>query len=126
LPKSKPTAASVMVWSNEAQKSISNIINPAMLNFYNKKNLRELTKNELSDLEDIKFRVLCNLQPHEDITEEKIASILEKNPSLTVSQKTLKTELKAGFIEENGRTPSIDELRQINNLVYSFDFFDEK
>lgn len=126
LPKNKPTAASVMVWSNEAQKLISNIINPAMLNFYNKKNLRELTKSELSDLEDIKFRVLCNLQPYEEINEEKIAFLLEKNPSLTTEQKILKTELKAGFIEQNGKAPSIDELRQINNLVYSFDFFDEK
>lgn len=126
LPKSKPALASLMVWSGEAQKVIANIINPAILNHYKKKNLRELTKAELNDLEDIKFRVLCNLEPYENIDEDKIALILEQNPSLSNSQKLLKAELKAEFIENQGRAPSIDELRHINNLAYSFDFFNEK
>ena len=125
LPRSKPTA-SIMVWSNEAQKTISNIVNPAMLNHYNKKNLRELTKAELIELEDVKFKVLCNLKPFEVINEEKIASILENNPRLTSSQKRTKIQLNSEFIENNGKSPSIDELRQINNLVYSFDFLNEK
>lgn len=126
LPKSKPALASLMVWSGEAQKVIANIINPAILNHYKKKNLRELTKAELNDLEDIKFRVLCNLEPYENIDEDRIALILEQNPSLSNSQKLLKAELKAEFIENQGRAPSIDELRHINNLAYSFDFFNEK
>ena len=124
LPKTKPTA-SIMVWSNEAQKAISNIINPAMLNHYGKKSLRELTKAELAELEDIKFKVLCNLKPFETINEEKIAMILENNPRLTSKQKRNKAQLKSEFVENNGKSPSIDELRQINNLVYSFDFLDE-
>lgn len=126
LPKSKPALASLMVWSGEAQKVIANIINPAILNHYKKKNLRELTKAELNDLEDIKFRVLCNLEPYENIDEDRIALILEQNPGLSQSQKLLKAELKAEFIENQGRAPSIDELRHINNLAYSFDFFNEK
>ena len=126
LPKSKPALASLLVWSAEAQKVISNIINPAMLNHYNKKNLRELTKAELTDLEEIKFRVLCSLTPYDLINEEKIALILENNPKVSPSQNEMKTQLKAEFIENQGRTPSIDELRQIYNLTYSFDFFTEK
>lgn len=126
LPKTKPGLASLMVWSGEAQKTIANIINPAMLNHYKKKNLRELTKAELNDLEDIKFKVLCNIQPYDNIDDEKIALILEQNPNLSQSQKLLKSELKAEFIENQGRAPSIDELRHINNLAYSFDFFNEK
>ena len=125
-PRSRPGQATLLVWSNEAQKSIANIINPALLNFYQKKNLRELTKAELMDLEDIKFKVLCNLKPYEEITQEKVASIMEKNPRLTTSQKRLKEQLKAEFIDNNDRMPTIDELRQIYNLVYSFDFAEEK
>jgi hypothetical protein len=34
----------------------------------------------------------------------------------------LKTQIKADFIEQNNKSPSIDELRQIHNLVYYFDF----
>lgn len=125
LPKNKPAVSSIMVWSNEAQKTISNIVNPAILHFYQKKNLRELTKAELLNLEEIKFQVLCDLTPFEDINEETVALILEKNPPLTKSQKTLKKQLNAEFIEKNNRPPTIDEVRQINNLVYSFAFFDE-
>ena len=78
------------------------------------------------DLEDIKFKVLCNLKPYEEITQEKVASSMEKNPRLTTSQKRLKEQLKAEFIDNNDRMPTIDELRQIYNLVYSFDFAEEK
>ena len=125
-PRTKPGQATLLVWSNEAQKSISNIVNPALLNFYQKKNLRELTKAELMDLEDIKFKVLCNLEPYEEINQEKVASIMEKNPRLTARQKRLKEQIKAEFIENNNRMPTVDELRQIYNLVYSFDFAEEK
>jgi hypothetical protein len=125
-PRTKPGQATLLVWSNEAQKSISNIVNPALLNFYQKKNLRELTKAELMDLEDIKFKVLCNLKPYEEINQEKVASIMEKNPRLTARQKRLKEQIKAEFIDNNNRMPTVDELRQIYNLVYSFDFAEEK
>jgi hypothetical protein len=125
LPKSKPALASVMVWSSEAQKTISNIVNPAMLSHYNKKNLRELTKAELNDLEEIKFKVLCNMTPYDAITEDNVANILESNPKITNSQSTIKAQLRAEFVEKQGRGPSMDELRQIHNLAYSFDFFNE-
>jgi ribosomal protein L9 len=114
-----------MVWSSEAQKTISNIVNPAMLSHYNKKNLRELTKAELNDLEEIKFKVLCNMTPYDAITEDNVANILESNPKITNSQSTIKAQLRAEFVEKQGRGPSMDELRQIHNLAYSFDFFNE-
>jgi hypothetical protein len=126
LPKDKPALASVLVWSSEAQKTISEIVNPAILNFYGKKNLRELTKAELLELEDIKFRVLCNLIPYESINNDRIASILENTPSLTASQSGANAQLKSEFVDNHGRSPSIDELRQIHNLAYSFDFLDAK
>ena len=115
-----------MVWSSEAQKSISAIVNPAMLSHYNKKNLRELTKAELNDLEEIKFKVLCNLNPYDVINEDNIANILENNPQVSKSQNAIKSQLKAEFVEKQSRSPSIDELRQIYNLAYSFDFFNEE
>lgn len=125
LPKNKPAISSIMVWSNEAQKTISNIVNPAILHFYQKKNLRELTKSEFVNLEEIKFQVLCHLKPFEEINEDKIALIMEKNKSITEKQKLLKKQLTAEFIDKNNKSPSLDEMRQINNLVYSFAFFDE-
>lgn len=123
LPKSKPALASVLVWASEAQKQISDIVNPAILSHYGKKNLRELTKAELLELEEIKFAVLCNLNPYDTIDQEKIAFTLENNPKINDSQNLIKAQLKAEFMDNQNRTPSIDELRQIHNLAYSFDFF---
>lgn len=126
LPRTKASISSLMIWTNEAQKTIASILTPAMLNHYGKKNLRELTKSELGELEEIKFKVLCNIKPHTTINEQIIASILENNPRLNARQKRIEHQLKAEFIENNGRNPSIDELRQIYNLAYSFVFFEEE
>tara|TARA_B100002052_G_scaffold233212_1_gene216251 strand:+ start:4166 stop:6274 length:2109 start_codon:yes stop_codon:yes gene_type:complete len=126
LPKTTPGQATVMIWANEAQKQIANIVNPALLSHYEKKNLRELSKAELLEMEDIKFTILSNLQPHEEINSEKIAFILEKNPQLTAKQKNIKTQIYTEWVGNTKKAPSIDELRQINNVSYSLNFFDEK
>lgn len=126
LPTNKPGTASIMVWANEAQKLISNILNPAMLDHYGKNNLRELSKAQLSELEEVKFTVLCNLIPFQIIDGDNILSILDSNPKLTASQIQTKTEIYADFVENNSKAPSIDELRQIYNLSYSFDYFSKK
>jgi hypothetical protein len=125
LPKTTPKA-SVMIWSQEAQKKISNILNPGLLAHYGKKNLRELSKAQLRELEDIKFRVLCNLSPHEKINEEKILKVLEENPTANEVQKTTKASIFTDFMDQSGREPNIDELRHINNLSYSLNFLNEK
>jgi hypothetical protein len=126
LPRTKASLSSLIVWSSEAQKTIASIITPAMLNHYGKKNLRELTKAELNELEEIKFKVLCNVKPYDNIDEEKIAFILENNPKLNSIQKRIEHQLKAEFIEVNNRNPAIDDLRQIHNLAYSLVFFEEE
>ena len=125
LPKTTPKA-SVMIWSQEAQKKISAILNPGLLSHYGKKNLRELSKAQLKELEEIKFRVLCNLSPYEKITEEKILKVLDENPTVNEVQRSTKASIFTDFVDQSGREPSIDELRHINNLSYSLNFLDEK
>lgn len=126
LPKTTPGQATVMVWANEAQKQIASIVSPALLAHYEKKNLRELGKAELLEMEDIKFTILSSLQPYEEINSEKIAFILEKNSQLTTDQKNIKNQIYAEWVSNTKKTPSIHELRQINNVSYSLNFFDEK
>jgi len=70
--------------------------------------------------------VLCNLKPYDVISEDNIANILENNPQVSKSQNSIKAQLKAEFVEKQSRSPSIDELRPIYNLAYSFDFFSEE
>lgn len=124
LPKDTPNTnvATLSIWANEAQKKLSDIINPFVLSHYNKKNLRELSKHEVSQLESIKFRTLCALTPYQDIDESTIAEIMSAQPEPSKAQIKIKDDLIFEFIQKNDRTPSLDEARQIYNMSYSFSF----
>jgi len=66
------TGASVMIWANRAQDKINEIINPVLLSFYNKKNLRSLTASETKEAETIKTKILFALEPNSKISQESI------------------------------------------------------
>lgn len=60
---SPQTGASIMVWALRAQDSISNIVNPIMLDFYKKKNIRSLSASQTKELELLKTKILFNIEP---------------------------------------------------------------
>ena len=110
---------STMLWAVEAQKTISEILNPALLNHYGKKNLRGLTKEETIQLEDVKLSVLSCLEPYSSITPEMVQKILDAK-AVTHSDIKLEIEsLKKSFVDSNKKNPSIEELRQIQASAYS-------
>jgi hypothetical protein len=61
-----------MIWANKAQERINEIINPVMLDFYNKKNLRSLTASEHKELDTIKTKILFALEPNSKISNDNI------------------------------------------------------
>ena len=107
------------LWANEAQKSISNIVHPALLNHYNKKNLRSLTKAEMSELEYIKLCILCDLEPYIEIDAEIINEILKKQTEADPNVLSIANSLVHDFIKSSDRQPTIDEKRQINASAYA-------
>jgi hypothetical protein len=76
-PKSKPGVAELMVWAEESWDTISSILNDAFLNQNNKKNLRQLTKAEFNNLEQLKLDVLTNLELLSKADASTIYSILK-------------------------------------------------
>lgn len=78
-PRSKPGVAELMVWAEAAWENISDIVNNAYLNCKNKKNLRQLTKSEVQDLESIKLDILTNLPILSEASAESITNILSSN-----------------------------------------------
>ena len=109
----------LMLWAGEAQKTIADIVHPALLNHYNKKNLRGLTKSEMSELEYIKLCILCDLEPYIDIDANIINQILKKQVEANPNVLAIATGLIKDFIEESERQPTIDEKRQIYASAYS-------
>jgi hypothetical protein len=123
LPKNSPNLASLTIWTTKAQEKISQCLNSQMLDVHGKKNLRELSKSQLQDLEELKFTVLCKIDPYSDIDEEVIKASLPEDLKVEKEFLEIKDEMYSDFVEQNQKTPSIDEMRQIYNLSYSFRFF---
>ena len=70
------TGASVTIWATQAQEAISEIVNPMFLEFNQKKNLRSLSNEQTQELENIKSRILFNIQPYSAISHQMVHDIL--------------------------------------------------
>lgn len=81
-PKSNPGVAELLIWSNKTLAFISNVVNDAFIHSCNKKNLRQLTKAETKNLEEIKLGILYNLEPMSNLTHETIINLLKSNSKI--------------------------------------------
>ena len=66
--------ASLSLWASEAQEKISKIVNPIMLEYYSKKTLRSLSSEQTREVEDVKTRILFNLEPFCTIDHDKVVA----------------------------------------------------
>jgi len=117
---SPQTGASLSIWANKAQEKISEIINPILLDFYSKKNLRSLSSSESNEIETTKTKILFSLQPFAKIDQDMIlnsfASIDSDKQQILFSEyskwlKTLSSELETSL--------SVDDLKQAKASFYS-------
>lgn len=111
------TGASLSIWANEAQDKIADIINPIMLDFYNKKNLRSLSHEEAKELDTTKTKLLFSLAPYEAISEEKILSNISNlhNSNIESSYYTFIKQIS----DDLNRSLSMDEQKQAKASFYS-------
>ena len=108
------------LWANDAQKTISDILNPALLSYYQKKNLRSLTKKEQAELEYIKLGVLCNIDPYSEVTADIVNDILLNNGTVISEIIDMRNLLSKDFVDKNDRQPTMDEMKQIQSSAYAF------
>jgi len=78
-PRSKPGVAELLVWSENTMSAISSLIVEPYLNGLNKSNLRQLTKSECKQLENIKLDIFTNINPLSSVSNEDIVSLLKAN-----------------------------------------------
>ncbi len=71
-------ASAVFSWASRSQSQISEMITPALLSFYQKNNMRQLTTAEFDAVENVKFAVLSHIKPDDVISEEKIHEIMSE------------------------------------------------
>jgi len=101
----------VFAYAEMAKEKVDGILIPVYLSMANKKNIRSLSNEETSSLEEIKFRVLSSLTPFSDINETVISELNENsiNPNIYIEAKRLENN----HIAEYGRKPTTTERRKI-------------
>jgi hypothetical protein len=80
----------MIVWASSTFDSLS-VLSKAYLGTKNKSNMRQLTKAEASELEDLKVDVLTKLEPLSDIDNESIFKALNTKSSSSSFKKSLKS-----------------------------------
>ena len=110
--------SSIEVWAKEAQDQIANIMNDALLETYDKKNMRSLSSEQFDESEKIKFEILYNIKPFTTITTEAISLALGKQTPSTVHKECEKWIINA--TNDIGRKLAIDEIRNIRAGFYSY------
>jgi hypothetical protein len=114
------TGAKIALWAQSAQDTISKIINPHLLAFYSKGNLRQLSSDESKEVDTIKTKLLFSLKPLSNISEE----ILLNSLANINDQKTLDMNNNFKFwlnklSSELDRNLSSDENKAIKASFYA-------
>ena len=89
-PKSKPGLADMIVWASSTFDSLS-VLSKAYLGTKGKSNMRQLTKAEASELEELKIDVLTKLDPLSQVDNEAIFKALSQKSAHQGFKTCLKT-----------------------------------
>ena len=100
-----------------AQEKISKIINPLILELYNKKDLRSLSSAEFTESEQLKFNALINIDSLDMITPESVHAALQF--SIPSKVKESYSNMVADFVSAIGREPSTEENRNLQAVIYA-------
>jgi len=81
-----PQNASLQLWAIQAQEKISEIVNPILLEFYSKKNMRSLSSEEYHEAEETKTKLLLSIETMTVIEEEIVFSKLNTINSIEIKK----------------------------------------
>ena len=115
---SPQTGAKLLLWANETQDKISDMINPIVLEFFNKKNLRSLSKIEQDTLDKFKTTAFLNSQPFCKIDNISLDSLLENIDKPEPIVYNYYNWLKALQLEVN-RDLTVDEIKYAKSSFYA-------
>ena len=115
---SPQTGASLILKASELQDTINDIMNPILLEFYNKKNLRSLSQEEYKELDSIKTKILFNTEPFAADHKESIGQALQNiNTNQQIYSKYLQFIKTLQY--NIGRELTTDELKQSKAYYYA-------
>jgi phage shock protein A len=113
-PKQK---AAIEIWAQDAQEKISEAVNSEILKGFGKKNMRSLNSDETRQSEMMKFEILCNLEPGEDISQECIFAAINDNCDSHIHEECNSWIDEAS--DQIGRRLGIEEIRNLRAAFYA-------
>ena len=117
LPKSGSPTASVL-WAVQAQDQIADILSPIALSHFNKKNMRSLSKAEMSQVDYLKLCILTGMKPYMDISSDMIKELLDSGSQPSQAFTNMVQDEVESFRTSNNRVPNSSELKYINATVF--------
>jgi hypothetical protein len=113
------TGASLNIWTINTQEKISDILNPYLLDFYNKKNMRSLSSTEYNEAEITKTKIFFATEPLIDVTEELVLSKLNTINSIDISDTySLYKHFSKNISSEINRPLTSEENKFTKSYVY--------
>jgi hypothetical protein len=116
------TGARLQIWADSAQDQISDIMNPILLDFYNKKNMRSLSNNQYDEIEQTKTKLFLSAQPFKQIDDQYITETLDflKTNSAQINKIYDYYNLFLNSMKQTfARDLSVSELKQVKSYFYS-------
>ena len=120
LPKSGAPTASVL-WAVQAQDQIADILSPIALSHFNKKNMRSLSKAEMSQVDYLKLCILSGIKPFMEITPELVKELVDSGSRPSLAFKNAIEDEIESFKSHNNRLPNSSEMKYINASVVAVD-----
>ena len=117
LPKSGSPTASVL-WAVQAQDQIADILSPIALSHFNKKNMRSLSKAEMSQVDYLKLCILTGMKPYMDITSDMVKELLDSGSQPSQAFTNMVQDEVESFKTSNNRAPNSSELKYINATIF--------
>ena len=113
------TGASLNLWALDAQEKISDLINPLLLDFYNKKNMRSLSSSEYQEAENTKTKILLSLEPFSKIDQELVCSKLNTIDSIENKNKyQIFLSFHKNMANELNKQLTSDEIKYLKAYFY--------
>jgi len=107
-----------LFWVQSAYDDISSFVFDVLSVKFNKANLRKFTNEEYKMFEDLKFGVLCNVEPFSKITEDILIKAISKPFIKYGKAKTIYQNIFNEFVSTYNQEPTIDQRKQICCLAY--------
>jgi hypothetical protein len=113
------TGASLQIWSINTQDKIAEIVNPYLLDFYQKKNMRSLSKVEYEEAEQIKTKIFLSMDPFIDVKTDVVFNKLNTVNSIDAIQKyNIYNRLIKNVANDLSRPLTSEEIKYTKTYAY--------